>query len=148
MLNQFWPRFTCLWVSYIWGSGYWETDAEFGSAMSHVFFSKDMIDEPAYTGVNMRVSVLQEVDRFGCWRAMMWAAISCNHRTNLVRVQGNLTAQRYRDNILQPHMLNVIDRQREILQQDNDRPHTARVAMDCLTQNNINVLPWPSKSPD
>ena len=39
----------------------------------------------------------------------------------------------------------VIDRQRELFQQDNARPHTARVAMDYLEQNNINVLPWPFK---
>ena len=45
-------------------------------------------------------------------------------------------------------MLNVIDRQRDMFQQDNARPYTARVAMNFLTQNNVNVLPWPSKSPD
>jgi transposase len=44
--------------------------------------------------------------------------------------------------------MHVIDRQRELFQQDNARPHTAHVTMDYLEQNNINVLPWPSKSPD
>jgi hypothetical protein len=44
--------------------------------------------------------------------------------------------------------MHVIDRHRELFQQDNARPHTARVAMDYLDQNNINVLTWPSKSPD
>jgi len=71
----------------------------------------------------------------------MGVAISYNHRTNSVRVQGNLTAQRYRDDILHSRMLNIIDRQREMFQQDNTRPHTARVTMDFLTQNNINLLP-------
>jgi hypothetical protein len=41
--------------------------------------------------------------------------------------------------ILQPHLMHVIDRQRELFQQVNTRPHTARVAMDYLEQNNINV---------
>ena len=71
---------------------------------------------------------------------MVWAEISNNRRTNLVRVQGNLTGQRYKNDILQQHILNVIDRQREI--------HTARETMDFLTQNNIDVLPWPSMSLD
>jgi hypothetical protein len=31
-------------------------------------------------------------------------------------------------------LLNVIDRQREMLQQDNALPHTAMVTMDILTQ--------------
>jgi transposase len=79
---------------------------------------------------------------------MMWAAILNDRKTDLLHVPGNLTAVRYRDEILQPHHMHVIDRQRELFQQDNDRPHTVRVAMNYLEQNNINVLPWPSKSPD
>jgi transposase len=88
------------------------------------------------------------VDSFGGGSVMMWAAISNDRKTDLVHVPGNLTAVRYRDEILQPHLMRVIDRQRELFQQDNARPHTARVTMDYLEQNNINVLSWPSKSPD
>jgi hypothetical protein len=44
--------------------------------------------------------------------------------------------------------MHVIDRQRELFQQDDARPHTAHVTMEYLDQNNINELPWPSKSPD
>jgi hypothetical protein len=79
---------------------------------------------------------------------MMWETISKDRKTDLLHVPGNLTAVRYRDEIIQPHLMYVIDRQRELFQQDNARPHTARVAMDYLEQNNINVLQWPSKSPD
>jgi len=79
---------------------------------------------------------------------MMWAAISNDRKTDLVQVSGNLTAVRYRNEILQPHLMYVIDRQRELFQQGNARPHTARVTMDYLEQNNINMLPWPSKSSD
>jgi hypothetical protein len=39
---------------------------------------------------------------------------------------------RYRDDIVQQHILNVIDRQREIFQQDNARLHTAMETMDFL----------------
>jgi hypothetical protein len=68
---------------------------------------------------------------------MMWAAISNDRKTDLVHVPGNLTAVRYRDEILQPDIMHVIDRQRELFQQDNARPHTARVTMqmDYLEQN-------------
>jgi hypothetical protein len=38
----------------------------------------------------------------------------------------NLTAVRYRDEILQPHLMHVIDRQRGLFQQDN-LGHTQRV---------------------
>ena len=71
-----------------------------------------------------------------------------DRKTDIVHVPGNVTAVRYRDEILQSHLMDVIDRQRELFQQDNARPHTARVTMDYREQNNINVLPWPFKSPD
>ena len=33
-------------------------------------------------------------------------------------------------------------------QQDNARPHVARVVRDYLTQQNVDLLPWPAVSPD
>lgn len=33
-------------------------------------------------------------------------------------------------------------------QQDNARPHVARVVNDFLNQNNVDRLPWPALSPD
>jgi hypothetical protein len=78
----------------------------------------------------------------------MWAAISNDSKTELVHIPGNLTAVRYRVEILQPHIMHVIDRQGELFKQDDVRPHTTRLTMDYFEQNNINVLPWPSKSPD
>ena len=79
---------------------------------------------------------------------MMWGAISYTGKSDQVLVQGNLTANCYILQILRPHVLPMIDRQRQILQQDNVRPHTARVTMVYLVNENVNVLPWPSKSPD
>ena len=61
---------------------------------------------------------------------MMWAAISYARNTQLIHIQGNLNAVRYRDEILRPHLLPVIDIRREIFQHDNARPHTARVTVD------------------
>ena len=90
---------------------------------------------------------VQEVESYGGGSVMMWAAISYDSKTELVHALGNLTDVRYRDKILQPHLMHVIDRQRRLFQQDNARPHTARVTMDYLEQNNINIIPWPSESP-
>ena len=44
---------------------------------------------------------------------MVWVAISNDRKTDLVHVPGNLTAVRYRDEILQPHLMHVIDCERE-----------------------------------
>ena len=79
---------------------------------------------------------------------MMWEVISNDSKTELMHVLRNLTAVRHKNEILQPHLMHVIYRQRQLFQHDNARPLTPRSAMDYLEQNNIIVLPWPSQSPD
>jgi hypothetical protein len=72
----------------------------------------------------------------------MWTAISNDRKTDLVHVPGNLTAVRYRDEIIQPHIMHVIDRQRELLQQDNARPHTARTTTSICYHGLPNRRTW------
>lgn len=91
---------------------------------------------------------IQEADRFGGGSVMMWAAISDTGRTELVHVNGTLTAQRYCDEILQQHLVPIMQNNGRMFQHDNARPHTARITTAFLQHNNIPVLPWPSKSPD
>jgi hypothetical protein len=54
----------------------------------------------------------------------------------LVVVAGNLTGMRYRDEIVQPYVIPFIQAQANnvTFQQDNARPHVARVVRDYLTQ--------------
>ncbi|GFV17413.1 DDE_3 domain-containing protein [Trichonephila clavipes] len=64
---------------------------------------------------------------------------------NLMR--GTLTGQRYVDDFLRPHVgpfLNGL--LGAILQQDNARPHTARVAQKY--QRHFEILKLPARSPD
>jgi hypothetical protein len=56
------------------------------------------------------------VDSYGGGSVMMWAVISNDSKAVLVHVPGNLTAVRYKDEILQPHLMHVFDRQRELFQ--------------------------------
>jgi hypothetical protein len=58
-------------------------------------------------------SCVQEMDSFGGDSVMVWVAISNDRKTDLVHVPGNLTAVRYRDEILQPHLMHVINCERE-----------------------------------
>ncbi|GFX50534.1 DDE_3 domain-containing protein [Trichonephila clavipes] len=62
-------------------------------------------------------------------------------------MSGTLTGQHYVDDILRPHVgpfLNGLPG--AIFQQDNARPHTARVSQDFL--HHFQTLPWPVCSPD
>ncbi|GFX72549.1 transposable element Tcb2 transposase [Trichonephila clavipes] len=64
-----------------------------------------------------------------------------------VVMRGALTGQRYVDDILRPHVGPFLKGLPwAIFQQDNARPHTARVAQDFL--RHFQTLPWPARSPD
>ncbi|GFU28988.1 transposable element Tc1 transposase [Trichonephila clavipes] len=62
-------------------------------------------------------------------RVRVWRHPAYDSRSTLIVMRGTLTGQRYVDDILQPHVgpfLNGLSG--AIFQQDNARPHTARVA--------------------
>lgn len=93
---------------------------------------------------------IQEFNRWGGPSVMVWAGITAQHRTPLVVVEGNLTAQRYVQDILQPHLVPFLQAHPEItlFQQDNARPHTARVTTNFLQNQGIEVMQWAAYSPD
>ncbi|GFY26336.1 DDE_3 domain-containing protein [Trichonephila clavipes] len=78
---------------------------------------------------------------------MVWGAIAYDSRSTLIVMRGTLTVQRYVDDILRSHVgpfLNGLPG--AIFQQDNARPHIARVAQDFL--RHFQTLPWPARFPD
>ena len=85
---------------------------------------------------------------FGGGSIMVCGGITGKARTPLVVINGNLTGARYRDEILQAHVVPFVRQHAVMLQHDNARPHVAPVVTDFLTQQNVNELPWPAVSPD
>ena len=79
---------------------------------------------------------------------MMWGAIFYARKTQLVDIPCNLNAARYRDEVLTQHMPPTMNLRMEVFQHGNARPHTSRATVDFLSNKNVTVLPWPSKSPD
>jgi hypothetical protein len=80
---------------------------------------------------------------------MVWAGICGCYRTNPVVVEGNLNAQRYCDEILDPHVRPFMEGHLDHrFQQDNARPHTARIITQYFQDHDIEVLPGPANSPD
>ncbi|UYV69448.1 hypothetical protein LAZ67_6003632 [Cordylochernes scorpioides] len=78
---------------------------------------------------------------------MVWGAIAYDSRSPLLRIQGTMTAQRYVDDVLRPVTLPYLQGVPNALyQQDNARPHTARISQQAL--QDIQMLPWPPYSPD
>ena len=88
------------------------------------------------------------VDRFGGGSLMVWGGVHYTGKTNLIVIRETLNAQRYFDNILRPVVVPFVRRNnRFVFQQDNARSHIARLSMNFLQTNNVNTLPWPSRSP-
>ncbi|GFT48309.1 transposable element Tc1 transposase [Trichonephila clavipes] len=76
-------------------------------------------------------------------RVRVWRRPAYDSRSTLIVMHGTLTGQRYVDDILRPHVgpfLNGLPG--AIFQQDNARPHIARVAQDFL--RHFQTLPWPT----
>ncbi|GFT34234.1 transposable element Tcb2 transposase [Trichonephila clavipes] len=62
-------------------------------------------------------------------------------------MRGTLTGQRYDDDILRPHVRRFLKGLSGVIfQQDNARPHTARVAQDFL--RHFQTLRYVARSPD
>ena len=79
---------------------------------------------------------------------MVWGGISHGLKSQLVVIDGNLTAARYRDEILRPHVISFLQQHNLTLQQDNAKPHVARICQVFLANNNVQPLYWPPYSPD
>ncbi|UYV71889.1 K02A2.6-like, partial [Cordylochernes scorpioides] len=76
---------------------------------------------------------------------MVWGAIAYDSRSHLLRIQGTMTAQRYVDDVLRPVTLPYLQGVPNALyQQDNARPHTARISQQAL--QDVQMLPWPPYS--
>ena len=95
-------------------------------------------------------ATIMEHDSYGGGSVMVWGGITYDRRTDLIVIRGNMTGQRYVNEILRPVVAPMANRigQNFVFQDDNARPHRARVATDFLTQQGIGSLPWPAKSPD
>ncbi|UYV65482.1 hypothetical protein LAZ67_3004473 [Cordylochernes scorpioides] len=78
---------------------------------------------------------------------MVWGAIAYDSRSPLLRIQGTMTAQRYVDDVLRPVTLPYLQGVPNALyQQDNARPHTARISQQAL--QDVQMPPLPPCSPD
>ncbi|GFV21611.1 HTH_Tnp_Tc3_2 domain-containing protein [Trichonephila clavipes] len=75
----------------------------------------------------------------------VWESDFLGHTIIFSGPSGTLTARRYVDDILTPIVLPMLSsRPGAIYQQDNARPHTARLSQQCL--QGYDVLPWPARS--
>ena len=139
-----WSRIRRRWTRRQWNDVLFSDESRF-----NLSFSDSRIRVWRRRGERLDAVNVVERDRYGGGNVMVWAGIYYHGKTELVTVPGTLTAQRYCDEIVRPVVVPFMQQRNVgIFQQDNARPHSARLTQDVLRRNNINVLPWPAKSPD
>jgi len=82
---------------------------------------------------------------------MVWGGVTARGKTRLVIVNGNLNSRRYIDEILRPVVVPFVWNNMApgaLFQDDNARPHRARIVDIYLQQEQINRVDWPACSPD
>ena len=98
-----------------------------------------------YSDVNVK-----EHDRYGGGSVMVWAAVTIHRHTPLQFIAGNLTSQRYVDEVMRPMVLPFLRQigQGAVFQDDNARPQDGHIVNAFVRVNNINRMDWPANSPD
>ena len=78
---------------------------------------------------------------------MVWGWLSAAEVGRLERISTSMDSELYQIT-LQHHLLPMLAQSPHIFQQDNARPHTSRSTRRWFTDHEIEVLEWPSQSPD
>lgn len=88
--------------------------------------------------------------KYGGGSIMLWGAFSWKGIGPIIKIEGTMNAVMYR-NILAENILPYSRRNMPrnwIFQQDNDPKHRSSVLQQFFNKKNIQVLEWPSQSPD
>ena len=118
------------------------------TSLASLFLAR--IDDVMYTGAagnaSSALALTKEIDlgwlRYGLGR------LCAQGKSHLIVIEGNMTAVRYKNDILRPVAVPLVQQRQLILQQDNAQPYVARVCRDFLANNNIIPPDWPPYSPD
>ena len=130
-----------MWKKVLWSD---ETKIElFGlNAKRYVWWKPNTAHHPEHTIPKVK---------HGGGSIMLWGCFSSAGTGKLVRIEGKMDGARYRAILEENLMQSAKDLrlgQRFIFQQDNDHKHTARATMEWFRSKHVNVLKWPSQSPD
>lgn len=90
-------------------------------------------------------------NRSGRFSVNVWAWMCAQGAGVAWQIEGRLNSQSYLDileNVMLPSVSQTYPNNTFTFQQDNNPVHTARVITQWITNRNVEILPWPSRSPD
>jgi transposase len=102
-------------------------------------------------GEKFKLSCMRGTVKYGGGNVMIWGSMAWNGAGNMCFIDDRMNGAMYVD-ILNKHLKASARKLRLgpkfIFQQDNDPKHTSSTAKQFFTKNKINLLDWPSQSPD
>ena len=118
--------------------------------------SQNNINKIAHFGLNAKHHVWRKPGtiptvKHGGGSILLWVCFSTAENGRLVRIEEKMNGAKYRqildENLLQSAQI-LRPGQRFTFQQDNNPKHTAKTRQEWLRDKSLNVLEWPSQSPD
>ena len=85
------------------------------------------------------------------WPWVLWGCFSAAGTGRLVRIEGKMNRAKYKEILDETLLQTTQDLRlgwRFIFQQDNNPRHTAKTTQEWFRNKSLNVLEWPSQSPD
>ena len=82
---------------------------------------------------------------------MFWGCFAAAGTGRLVKIEGKMDGAKYRQTLEENLFQSARDLglgRRFTFQQDNDPKHKAKATTEWLSKKKVNVLKWPSQSPD
>ncbi len=140
-----WAKAHLKWTVAKWKTVLWSDESKFevlfGKLRRHIIRTKEDKDNPScYQRSVQKPASL-----------MVWGCMSACGMGSLHIWKGTINAERYIQ-VLEQHMLpsrrRLFQGRPCIFQHDNARPHTASITTSWLRRRRIQVLKWPTSSPD
>src|SRR5215475_2905001 len=98
----------------------------------------------------MEIRNLVPTLKFGGGKILVWGCISYNGVGNLQFISGKTDSLEY-CTILSKNLFqsaNKLGLKKFVFQQDNDPKHTSKRTKEFFSANNVELMEWPSQSPD
>ena len=89
--------------------------------------------------------------KYGGGILTLWGCFSVAGTGRLVRIEGQMNGERYREILDENRLQSAQDLRLGlwfIFQWDNDPKHISKIMQEWLQYKSLNVLEWPSQSPD
>ncbi len=143
-----WARDHSSWEAKDWRKVLWSDESKF-----NMFGSDGLVYIRRRVGEEYHPRCTVRTVKHGGGNIMVWGAFSGLGPGPLVRIEGTMDKEKYKD-ILQNSMLPYFNRHKRgraglrEFQQDNDPKHTAKIVKDWFQAKKIKQMDWPPQSPD